>query len=120
LLLLKRADGDDEMAGKWGLPGGHVDPGESHHQAAVRELNEEAGIEVDTANARKVAELTKDTAMIEYYRMDIGYNPIVIINVREHQDYEWVPVQDLNRYDTIGDLQEVFAKVFFYDLKPEI
>ena len=32
---------------RWITPGGGVDPGESHHEAAVRELFEETGLVVD-------------------------------------------------------------------------
>lgn len=41
-LLLCRHEGVD----MWVLPGGGVDPGESFHEAAARELAEEAGVEV--------------------------------------------------------------------------
>jgi len=41
LLLVRRCD-----TGDWELPGGHVDPGESASDAAVRETAEESGITV--------------------------------------------------------------------------
>src|ERR1700750_1374897 len=41
LLLVRRCD-----TGDWELPGGHVDPGESAADAAVRETAEESGITV--------------------------------------------------------------------------
>jgi 8-oxo-dGTP pyrophosphatase MutT (NUDIX family) len=42
LLLVRRCD-----TGDWELPGGHVDPGESASDTAVRETAEESGITVD-------------------------------------------------------------------------
>lgn len=44
ILLLKRAEGG-AFAGQWYLPGGAVDPGETPDHAAVRELQEESGLE---------------------------------------------------------------------------
>ncbi len=41
-MLIQRADN-----GHWGLPGGHVEPGESVAQAAVREVLEETGFAVE-------------------------------------------------------------------------
>lgn len=42
VLLVRRRNPPD--AGLWGYPGGHVEPGETALQAAVRELLEETGI----------------------------------------------------------------------------
>jgi 8-oxo-dGTP diphosphatase len=44
LLLIKR--GHDPEAGKWSLPGGRVEPGETDAQALVREMREETGLTV--------------------------------------------------------------------------
>ena len=41
ILLVQEASGTYQ--GKWGLPKGHVDPGESPEAAALRELHEETG-----------------------------------------------------------------------------
>ncbi|MBP2351323.1 ADP-ribose pyrophosphatase YjhB (NUDIX family) [Kribbella aluminosa] len=56
VLLLLRAN-TGYMDGYWAVPAGHVEQGESAVAAAVRELKEEVGIEVDPA------ELVAVTAM---------------------------------------------------------
>lgn len=42
VLLVRRANPPD--AGRWGFPGGKIEPGETIRQAAVRELYEETGL----------------------------------------------------------------------------
>ncbi|MFB6807094.1 NUDIX domain-containing protein [Streptomyces sp. NPDC056387] len=51
-MLIER--GWDPHAGCWALPGGHVDAGETSLHAAVRELEEEAGITIPAADLRQV------------------------------------------------------------------
>jgi len=42
-VLLQRRDD----TGRWGLPGGGVEPGESVRQALIREVREETGLEIE-------------------------------------------------------------------------
>ena len=44
LLLVRRGRGP--AAGEWSVPGGRVEPGETLHEAVVRETAEETGLEV--------------------------------------------------------------------------
>lgn len=45
LLLVRRSR--PPAAGRWSLPGGRVEPGETPEQALVREVGEETGLEVE-------------------------------------------------------------------------
>lgn len=91
-LLMRHAD-------RWDLPKGHVDPGESEMQCALRELNEETGITAD------------DIKIIDSFRFTTNYpvrakrdnreidktlvvflarlNRDVQIDPTEHGGYQW-------------------------------
>lgn len=47
VLLIKNAALRDPSKSYWGFPKGHLEEGESSKQAAVREIKEETGIEVE-------------------------------------------------------------------------
>lgn len=47
LVLTRRAGKLRNHAGQWALPGGRLDAGESAEQAALRELHEEVGLQLD-------------------------------------------------------------------------
>lgn len=54
ILLTRRRDPNPQFDGRWHLPSGKLDAGESVLDAAVREAEEEVGILVDMADLRHV------------------------------------------------------------------
>ncbi|NMG76628.1 NUDIX hydrolase [Aromatoleum diolicum] len=68
ILLMRRA-GTGFFDGLYSLPGGHVEPGESLRQTAVREMLEETGLRIDPqalANVGVVHRLS-DTNRIDFF-----------------------------------------------------
>ncbi len=64
LLLIKR--GHEPGAGLWSLPGGRIEPGETHEQALAREIREETSLRVECRRLLGTAELPgADGAVID-------------------------------------------------------
>jgi len=58
VLLLRGAPDKKLWAGKYNGLGGHIEPGETPHQAAVREVVEEAGLAAEALTLRAVVHVT--------------------------------------------------------------
>lgn len=112
LLLLQRAT-DDDGANKWGVPGGHVDAGESHEDAAVRELQEETGLVVDKVVL--AGTYSNDDVMIEYYTSHIESDtePQLILDTAEHQSYRWIDLyrENIDEFEFPFNMKENIKKL---------
>jgi bis(5'-nucleosidyl)-tetraphosphatase len=86
---------------RWDLPKGHVDPGETDLQCALRELWEETGIESsdiridpDFRYSTNYAVIDRGVPRMKSLVIMLGYldreTPII---VTEHQGYQWFPWQ---------------------------
>jgi ADP-ribose pyrophosphatase YjhB (NUDIX family) len=99
----------DRLTRRWfeyySIPGGQIDHGESIEEAAVRELNEEMGVDIRIDG--QVAH--HSSALFEHYVFAahiVGGSPHFRIDSEEARDYDsvnnqykvvWVPVRDLSR-----------------------
>lgn len=112
LLLIQRAT-DDDGANKWGVPGGHVDAGETHEQAAIRELQEETGLVVE--NPILAGTYQDDNAMIEYYTSTIESDtePQLVLDTAEHQSYRWVDLhkEGIDEFEFPFNMKENIKKL---------
>jgi 8-oxo-dGTP pyrophosphatase MutT (NUDIX family) len=102
VLLTQRSDN-----GRWCLPGGAMDPGESAEEACVREAMEETGLEVRVT--RLVGIYTSPDVIIEYSDGDRCQQVAMIFEAKviggelrlsdETTDYGYFPVDSLNNVD---------------------
>lgn len=92
ILLLKRAP-EKKGGGKWGLPAGKLEPGESTLQAAIRELFEETGIEAFPHQLeffKKTFMKDTDTLyLFHLFHLKFDTPPENIKLNHEHTEYRW-------------------------------
>ncbi len=88
VLIAERPAGK-HMAGRWEFPGGKVDPAESERQALERELREELGVEVESAQPLMRLSHRYDDRQVELSLWVIGgYRGTPA--PRERQRLKWV------------------------------
>jgi len=72
--LLITVRGKEPGKGKWDLPGGFVDPGESAEEALRREVREEVGLEVTAMQYLGSHPNTYEYMGVRYATLDMGFS----------------------------------------------
>lgn len=85
-------------AGRWELPGGRVEPGESECDAVVRECKEELDVEV-TPTGRVGTDVPLDGGMLLRLHTAELADPSSVPKAVEHQDVRWVDASGLTGLD---------------------
>ena len=98
VLLIER--GWDPHKGAWALPGGHVDPGETSRNAAVRELAEETSVYAMPAELNQVGIWDAPHRDPRGRYVTVAYHLTVIpgtpIEAKDDAvDAQWWPLSDL-------------------------
>lgn len=96
LLLLRRAV--EPGAGRWDLPAGYLDPGESFEQAAVREAREESGIEIELVELIGVYHSAPANAVTAVYRARAADASTPVSLDFESSEHAWVPRSEIGAW----------------------
>jgi 8-oxo-dGTP diphosphatase len=97
VLLLKRSRSDTRRAGEWDFPGGGVEPGEEVTTGVIREIAEEAGLRVMTADLTLVYAKTEpwepsDESVNRFlFATRLSGNQPVQLSF-EHDAFKWVDI----------------------------
>lgn len=104
-LLLLRRHVADLGGGKWGTPGGRLEPNEDSRQAMQRELREETGIEIDSVQFERLGSHTvhmpHGVVHMASYRATVPKEVDVVLDPSEHQAFAWVGTADLLTYPNL-------------------
>lgn len=111
VLLIRR--GKEPHYGRWMVPGGTLEWGESLEAAAVREVREETGVEIEIEAFVEIIEaITPGDSGFHYVIMDYAARAISGEPVAGSDALEaaWVSVEAQTRYDLTGELVAVIDK----------
>ena len=97
-VLITRRANDAHQGGLWEFPGGKVEAGETAHDALIRELREELGIEVQRARPliRVSHDYSDKSVLLDVWRVGDFSGEA---HGREGQPLTWVQPQTLSDYD---------------------
>jgi 8-oxo-dGTP pyrophosphatase MutT (NUDIX family) len=129
VLLLDSAKGTG-----WIYPGGHVEPGEDLAQAALREVREEAGLEIELIAERRFSHPKIEEVLLPFTIMDVpvrdhrigphrhldavyAARPLttdIALDATEARGYRWVPVDDVASLPVPAELPALVTAVAEY------
>ncbi len=110
VLLIRR--GKEPLYGRWVVPGGTVELGESLHEALVREMREETGLEVEPLELLTAFDrIEREGERVRYHYVIVDY----LCRLRSGEaraasdalDVAWAKPEELERYDLPAKALEV-------------
>jgi len=99
ILILRRGP-KSSNSGFWNFPGGSVEEGESFDEAGVRELKEEADIDVSIRGLKYIGNIILGNLRIHFHITD-SFEGEVNIN-EESDDYAWATLEEMKNYTFVG------------------
>lgn len=110
LLLLRRSNSSANHAGKWELPGGKLDPGETFDAALVREVVEETGLVIELHAPFYTSMSTFDCFNVVYLFMTARAHPGEVHLSNEHDAFVWVAPEDALQLEVAPQFKDVLAR----------
>ena len=111
LLLLKRGETSPWMPGRYCLPGGMVEDGESLVHAASRELYEETRIVYLPKLFQSIDVSYRDTIKTVFVA---NLNSDKVVLNFEHSDYVWADIKDVVKYKIVPGLSSTVLTLIHY------
>ncbi|XP_046398252.1 bis(5'-nucleosyl)-tetraphosphatase [asymmetrical] [Ischnura elegans] len=100
----------------WTPPKGHVDPGESDLDTALRETEEESGLKKSDLKVLEGFqeilnyEVNGRPKTVTYWLAEIAHEGVEVKLSHEHQDYKWVPLDEACRLAGYSDMVDLLNK----------
>ncbi|TCL56971.1 mutator protein MutT [Kineothrix alysoides] len=109
ILVLKRSKDNLYQPELWDFPGGGIESGETIEEALLREVREETQLEIEV---RRVLSVYSNNDQLPFRQttqivfMAKTNNLDVVLNSKEHSDYNWMHPSQLQNYTLMPYMQE--------------
>jgi 8-oxo-dGTP diphosphatase len=113
ILLIQR--NQPPAMGRWSIPGGKLEAGESLVEACRREIKEETGLDTDVKHIVAVVERRVEGfhyVIIDFLALladEENCQPVAKSDVSEAK---WVSLEHLNQYDLVEGLAEIILRTY--------
>jgi 8-oxo-dGTP diphosphatase len=114
ILLEKRKN--EPSKGKWSIPGGLVELGESVEQAVIREVKEETGLDVEAPRLIDVVDnISLDAkGKVKYHYVIVDFLVIVRCGLAkaasDADELKWVSFSEVEEYDLTKSFRDFFQR----------
>ena len=115
ILLEKRKN--EPSRGKWTIPGGLVELGESLENAVIREAREETSLEVDNPRLLDVVDNVDldESGKVKYHFVIVDYLVTAkrvgaLKAASDAEDLKWVPFNEVEAYDLTQSFRAFFKR----------
>lgn len=116
LVLVRR--GVEPEKGKWSIPGGAVELGETVRDTAIREAKEECGLDIELVGDRPMDALDKmvpgEKGRLQYHYVLLQFlarpKGGTLKPTSDVTEARWVPLEEVETYDLTNSLRLFFKK----------
>jgi 8-oxo-dGTP diphosphatase len=110
LLVLKRAPRMPYRPGSWDLPGGHLALGENLEECLLREIKEEAALDVAIDHLLGLNSMAPEPYLQALYACRLTVFQNVRLQPDEHVEHRWVTLDELASLELIPYLAAILKR----------
>lgn len=98
-LFIRRSGECRNFTGKWEIPGGKADPGETASESLLREVAEETGLRITISGVMGAAESEIAKYRLAYIIFEAAAKGSRVRLSSEHDEYVWATIAGARRLD---------------------
>lgn len=114
ILILKRSQLVGTYKGRWACVSGYIEQGETAFETALREISEELGFgrnDVKLVREGRVLHARDGNRLWAIHPFLFETKKTRIELDWEHEEYRWIHIEEISRYETVPKLKETIESV---------